>query len=182
MARVPAAHPDGEVAERIRQRRPGGTLRPIDEVLLHSPRVADGWNTLLGTLRGGTGLRADLRELVVLRIAVLNDAPYEWSSHEADAVRAGLTTSHLQALRDLPTGADPEAHPAAGPLDALQRQVLRLTDTMTREVAVPQALFDAIAGVLPTAELVELVVTVAAYNMVSRLVVTMQVEAPAVAR
>jgi 4-carboxymuconolactone decarboxylase len=182
VVRVPAAHGRGEVAERIRARRPGGVLRPIDEVLLHSPRLADGWNSLLGTIRTGTGLRADLRELVVLRIAVLNDAPYEWSSHERDAAEAGLTEAHLDALRGVPAGADPGTHPAGALLDDLQRQVLVLTDTMTRDVAVPDDLFAALDAVLPVESLVELVVTVAAYNMVSRLVVALAVEAPEAVR
>jgi 4-carboxymuconolactone decarboxylase len=175
VARVPETHGDGEVANRIRDRRPGGVLRPIDRVLLHSPRVADGWNSLLGTLRGGTELGADLREIVVLRIAVLNQAPYEWSSHEADAAAAGLTESQLDALR----GPDPASSTDLSPL---QQAVVLLTDTMTRDVAVPDELFNDLATRLGIQQMVELTVTVAAYNMVSRLVVALQVEAPAAAR
>lgn len=172
MARVPETLGDGDIAERIRARRPHGVLRPIDKVLLHSPRVADGWNSLLGAIRSGMSLRPDLRELVILRIAVLNHAPYEWASHEADALAAGLGESQLEALRR------PDAA-QAGELDTLQRAVVCFTDALTREVAAPDALFDEIAAQLGTEQMVELTLTVAAYNMVSRLVVALDVQLPA---
>jgi len=175
VARVPDTSGEGAVAERIRARRPGGVLRPVDKVLLHSPRVADGWNSLLGAIRGGMSLRADLREIVVLRIAVLNDATYEWASHEQDAAAAGLTTAHLAALRRPDAAEAPE-------LDDEQRLAVVLTDTMTREVAVPEALLEDVAARLGTEQLVELAVTVATYNMVSRLVVALGVEVTEVAR
>lgn len=171
MARVPDTSGAGEVAERIRARR-GGVLRPIDRVLLHSPRLADGWNGLLGTLRGGTTLPADLRELVVLRIAVLNDAAYEWASHEKDARAAGLTTDQLAVLRLETAATDPA-------LDADQQLVVALTDTMTREISVPDALFDRVFERFGSEQVVELITTVAAYNMVSRLVVALDVTVPA---
>ncbi len=134
MARVPATDGDGEVAARIRARRPGGVLRPIDAVLLHSPRVADGWNSLLGSVRSGLDLRDDLLEIVALRVAVLNDAPYEWSSHEAPASWAGLTPAQLAVLRR-PQAADlPD-------LDDHQRAVVRFTDALTRDLVVPDLLF-----------------------------------------
>jgi 4-carboxymuconolactone decarboxylase len=169
MARVPDAEGDDEVAARIRSRRPGGVLRPIDHVLLHCPPVADGWNDLLGAIRARMGLRADLRELVILRIAVLNDAPYEWDSHQADAVAAGLSDEQIAALR----GQD-AAQSAA--LDELQRQVVRYADRMTARVDVPAELFQEVATSLDQRSLVELTITIAAYNMVSRLVVALDVE------
>lgn len=171
MARVPDTSGAGEVAERIRARR-GGFLRPIDRVLLHSPRVADGWNGLLGTLRGGTTLPADLREIVVLRIAVLNEASYEWDSHEKDALAVGITPEQMAVLRLETAATDPA-------LDADQQLVVSLTDTMTQEIAVPDALFDRVSERFGSEQLVELVTTVAAYNMVSRLVVALDVKAPA---
>ncbi|MGH3246977.1 MAG: carboxymuconolactone decarboxylase family protein [Trebonia sp.] len=168
MARIPPASDTGEIAERIRQRRPGGVLRPIDEVLLHTPEIAGGWNSLLGSIRRGAGLPADLRELVILRIAVLNDAPYEWESHEAEARAAGLRPDQLAALRG--------SRPAdAAVFSTAQRSALRLADAMTREIGVPDELFGDLRALFGPPELVELVVVVAAYNMVSRLVVALGV-------
>ncbi|MHC3475189.1 carboxymuconolactone decarboxylase family protein [Streptomyces sp. 7R007] len=171
MARLPDTDGAGDIADRIRARR-GGTLRPLDRVLLHSPAVADGWNSLLGAVRRRMTLPADVRELVVLRIAVRNRAPYEWAAHEPEARAAGLTDRHLAALR----ADDVTDHPD---LDERQRRVLAYTDVMTRDVHVPAAVFDALRDHFTPAELVELTVTVAAYNMVSRFLVALDVEPPA---
>jgi len=54
--------PDGaaagppEVVEAIRARRPGGRLLRLDRMLLHSPALAQGWNDLLGAIRGKLSL------------------------------------------------------------------------------------------------------------------------------
>ncbi|MEV6160729.1 carboxymuconolactone decarboxylase family protein [Streptomyces sp. NPDC052052] len=170
MARLPGTDGTGDIADRIRDRR-GGVLRPLDRMLLHSPQLADGWNSLLGAIRQRVSLPADIRELVILRIAVLNRAPYEWTAHEPDARAAGLGEAQLDALR----AEDAGAHPA---LDERQCRVIAYTDAMTRDVHVPDALFDAVRGDFTPPELVELTATVAAYSMVSRFLVALDVELP----
>ena len=171
MARIAETSGEGAVADRIRDRRPAGQLRPLDRVLLHSPQVADGWNMLLGTLRSGTSVPPALRELIILRIAVLNEAPYEWASHEGDARAAGLGDAVLATLRhEVP---DPtvltQTHPLAG-------LVVEATDLMTRKLTVPDAVLDTLHHELGVVQTVEAIVTIAAYNMVSRLVVALGVE------
>jgi 4-carboxymuconolactone decarboxylase len=169
MARLPDMTADDDIAARIRARR-GGELRPLDAMLLHSPPVADGWNQLMGAIRGQTTVPADLRELVILRIAVLNDAPYEWDSHQQPARLAGLNDRHLAAIRAGEPGV---------PLSDLQQLVIEATDAMTRGVRLPKPLFERLRGHLPDRQLFELVATVAAYNMVSRLVVALDISSPA---
>ena len=163
MARLPDTDGTGEIAERIRARR-GGTLRPLDRMLLHSPQLADGWNGLLGAIRGRMELPADIRESVILRIAVLNRAPYEWTAHEPEARRAGLDDDVLAELRR----EKPDLGPRRG-------RVIAYTDAMTRDIHVPDELFDALRGDFTDTELVELTATVAAYNMVSRFLVALDV-------
>jgi 4-carboxymuconolactone decarboxylase len=169
VARLPEMTADDDVSARIRARR-GGALRPLDTMLLHSPPVADGWNEFLGAIRRDTTVPADLREIVVLRVAVLNDAPYEWDAHEQPARQAGLGDQHLAALRADEPGA---------PLSALQRLVVACTDAMTREIRLPRPLFEALREHLADRQLVELVTTVAAYNMVSRVIVALEISSPA---
>ncbi|MGW0947992.1 carboxymuconolactone decarboxylase family protein [Streptomyces sp. NPDC002623] len=163
MARLPETEGAGEIAHRVRERR-GGALRPLDRMLLHSPQLADGWNTLLGAIRARLELPADIRELVILRIAVLNRAPYEWTAHEPEARRAGLDDSDLAELRR----EKPE-------FDDRRQRVIAYTDAMTRDVHVPDEVFDALRAHFTDAELVELTATVAAYNMVSRFLVALDV-------
>ncbi|MET7575635.1 carboxymuconolactone decarboxylase family protein [Streptomyces sp. NPDC005492] len=174
MARIPGTDGTGDIAARVRERR-GGALRPVDRMLLHSPQLADGWNSLLGAIRQRMALPADIRELVILRIAVLNRADYEWAAHESDARAAGLDDRQLEAVR----AENAERHPA---LDGRQCRVIAYTDTMTRHVHVPDAVFDALRADFTEAELVELTATVAAYSMVSRFLVALDVELPAGSR
>ncbi len=81
MARLQESTNSSEVADHIRLRR-GGRLTPLDGILLHSPPVADGWNQLLSAVRTQTTLPALIRELVILRVAELNGAAYEWRAHD----------------------------------------------------------------------------------------------------
>ncbi|TQN38035.1 alkylhydroperoxidase family enzyme [Blastococcus colisei] len=164
MARLPDVDPAGEVAERVRARR-GGNLTPLDRMLLHSEPLADGWNTLLGAVRSRFELAADLRELAICRVAVLNDADYEWRAHAPLLVAAGFPEDRLESLR----GDDLDA------LDPAHRTVVAYTDAVTRDIRVPDALFAQARELLGERGTVELTATIAAYNMVSRFLVALEV-------
>jgi 4-carboxymuconolactone decarboxylase len=171
MARVQGAAGTGPVADLIRGRR-GGELRPLDELLLLSPPVAEGWNALLGAIRGELSLDSALRELVVLRIAVLNGADYEWRAHEPVARRHGVTDAKLDALRR-GIGQEPETYV----FSPAEQAVLAYTDAMTVDVDVAPQIFAAVAALLSPRELVELTAVAATYNMVSRFLVALEVGA-----
>ncbi len=156
---------DGEIVERIRARR-GGTLTPLDRMLLHSPPLADGWNGLLGAVRTASILPGDVRELAILRIAALNGADYEWRAHEPVGRAGGLTDADLAVLRD-------ERPPAA--LAPRLAAALAYTDAMTSHVTVPDEVFTRLREHFDDREIVELTVTVGAYNLVSRFLVALEV-------
>ena len=167
-ARVPEAPDEGPTAELLRARR-GGRLSALDRLLLHSPPVAEGWNAMLGALRTGTTLPGDVRELVILRVAVLNDAAFEWAAHEPIARREGLTDLHLRVLRAEVD--EPVWSPA-------QAAVLAFTDASTRAVDVPDEVFAAVREHLDQRQVVELCALVAGYAMVSRFLVALRVPPP----
>ncbi len=158
-----------ELVESIKSRRPGGKLLNLDRVLLHSPNFTKGWNTMFATIRSQLALPGKLRELPILAIAVLTKAEYEWLQHEPEFVKAGGTPAQLKALRKL----DPT------PFDKTERAALQLTIEMTRDVQPKQATVDAIRKLLPDDQVVELVGTIAGYNMVSRFLLATGVEAEA---
>ena len=172
MARLPSVAPDGDVTDRIRERR-GGKLAALDGVLLHSPRFADGWNTMLGVVRGASTLPADIRELTILRVASRNGAEYEWVVHEPLAREAGLGDEQIAAIR---VGGVSGAGGAAGDgLSPAQWAALAYADAMTVHVSVPDEVFDSVRAHFSEQEALELTVTVAAYNMVSRVLVALEV-------
>lgn len=144
-----------------------GRISPLYAVLLHSPPVVQGWEALLTAIRQQTLVPADVRELIILRIAVLNNAPYEFDAHVSHALQAGLSEDLIAALRSLDL-------PDELALSDTYRDVLAYTDSMTRDIVVPDAVYARIAARFDTRTTLELTATVAAYNMVSRLLVALQ--------
>ena len=136
-----------------------GSVLHLYQMLLHSPPLAEGWLTYLSAVRQRLTLPGALRELVIMRVAQLNGAPYEAEQHAPIALNEGVTAAQLKAL---------ECWPESTHFDPVQRAVLALCDTITQDVQVPRATLQAVQQHLGERQTVELVATVAAYNMVSR--------------
>src|SRR5690606_14299951 len=146
-----------ELVERIIKER--GSVLHLYQMLLHSGPVAEGWLNYLTAIRHKCSLNGAIRELVIVRVAQLNGAQYEADQHIPIALKEGVTQ---QQIDDLQNWRDSTSY------DATQRNVLELTDQMTTKVKVDKSVMEALATDFNHQELVELVATVAAYNMVSR--------------
>jgi len=160
-----------ELVSAIRTRRAGGKLLNLDRMLLHSPSFAKGWNGMFAAIRGQLALSPRLRELAIMAIGVLNRADYEWAQHEGEFLATGGTRAQLAALRDVAA-----AMKDAALFDEAERATLALTWEMTRDVAVAEATMKRIRALLPDQQVVELVGTIAGYNMVSRFLVATGIE------
>jgi AhpD family alkylhydroperoxidase len=136
-----------------------GSVLHLYQMLLHSAPLAEGWLGFMTAVRQKLALPGALRELVIMRVALLNGAPYEAEQHQPIALKEGVTPAQLQALADWR---------GSSAFDDLERAVLDLCDTMTRQVQVPQAVLLAVNQKLGERQTVELVATIASYNMVSR--------------
>jgi len=168
MARIPYAdltNPEAKpLVERIVAER-GGVLH-LYQMLLHSPPVASGWLNYLTAIRQQSTLPGGLRELVIMRIAVLNGAPYEAEQHAPIALREGVSQVQLDDLDNWQQSKN---------YDATQRAVLAYTDAMTKDIHVSPEVFAAVKAVMTDRLLVELTATVGAYNMVSRFLEALQI-------
>lgn len=168
MARIPYARLDDDavrpLAERITAER--GSVLHLYQMLLHSPPVAQGWLGYLTAIRQQSSLPGALRELVIMRVALVNGAPYEADQHAPIARQEGVSQAKLDAL---------ERWEASTLFDATERAVLAYTDAMTRNVHVDDAVFAAVAQCFTPPLLVELTATIAAYNMVSRFLEALQI-------
>ena len=120
---------------------------------------------MLTAIRLKTSLAPHLRELVILRIAVINRVDYEFVSHVPHARKAGVSDAKLAAVKSGDLAA----------FDDAERLVLEYAEVMTRDVHVPDALFARVAAVFDAKGRVELTATVAAYNMVSRFLAALNV-------
>jgi alkylhydroperoxidase family enzyme len=160
-----------EVLEKIRARRGAGGLLNLDRILLHSPPLAEGWNTLVGKMRRELLLPAKLRELAMCTVAILNGAEYEMHHHLPVWIESGASPQQVAALRRV------EQNHHLPEFDATEQAVIRLTIEMTRKVAVAEAtLSTARRAVGSDRALVELIGVIATYNMVSRFLVAAGVE------
>jgi len=156
----------------IKSRRSGGRLLNLDRMLLHSPNYAKGWNGMFAAIRNQLSLPGKLRELAIMQIGVLNKAEYEWIQHEGEFLKAGGTRQQLDALR---SGASTGGGDAKL-FDEAERATMALTQEMTQKIDVSPATMKRVRSLLPDAQVVELVGTIAGYNMVSRFVVATGVE------
>lgn len=168
--RVPLVEPGTrpelqEIEARIMGQR--GRISLLYQVLLNSAPIASGWERMLTAVRHETVVSDPLRELIILRVAVLNGASFEFEAHAPIAEKAGVPEAKIEAIREakLPEIFSPE--------EAL---VLELTDAMTRDVAVSDALMSRLQQRYDAQALVETVATVAAYNMVSRFLVALKIQ------
>jgi AhpD family alkylhydroperoxidase len=170
MARIPFADPDAadaaDLAQQITTER--GSLLDLYRMLLHSPPIAAGWLKLLTAVRQQSRLPGALRELIIMRVAALNGASYEAAVHAAIALREGLTKDQLDDVAEW--WKSPR-------FDRQQRAVLAYVDAMTRDIRVPDAVFAEVRRCFDDRAIVELTVTIAAYNMVSRFLEALEIHA-----
>jgi alkylhydroperoxidase family enzyme len=174
MPRIPYRNEEdpqiSDLVTAIRGRREGELLN-LDRMLLHSPPFAQGWNALLGSVRRSLELSPRIRELAICAVARLNKADYEWHQHAHEFLAAGGPQAQLDALSDV------DACTRNNKLfDEGERATLQLTVEMTRYVEVGNATLERVRKIFGERQLVEMVGTIATYNMVSRFLVALGVD------
>jgi len=166
MARIPYADPqtlDGETRRLLERLPPLNLFRMLAHAESAFPRYVRMGNALLS--KGS--LDPVLREMVILRVGHLCGAAYEICQHERIGRDLDMPEDKLRALAK---------GPEAAVFTELERDALRFTDEMVREVRPAQATFDRLAGRLSHGELVELVLVAGYYLMTCRVLETFRVE------
>jgi len=95
---------------------------------------------------------------VILRIGWLCRAEYEFGWHRLAGLRAGLTEDEVRRITEGPD--------AAG-WDAFDATLLRATDELHRDAFITDGTWAALSKRYDTQQLMDLVVTVGQYNLVS---------------
>lgn len=108
-----------------------------------------------------------LREMAIVRVGILSKAGYEVYQHERISRQVGMPDDKIAALR---VGGDAEV------FNEIERAVLRFTDDVVMNVHASSETYDAAARHLNPNQMIELVVTIGYYMMVSRFLETMEVE------
>ncbi|MFZ0248381.1 MAG: carboxymuconolactone decarboxylase family protein [Acidimicrobiales bacterium] len=139
--------------------RPKGENRPKGlnalGVLARYPELALAYNTFSGQIMYGSRLTARHRELLVLRVATVRDAEYEWRQHVASAGDNGVDPEEVARVVSGPE--------APGWTD-LERALLRAADELLGDALIGEETWATLEGALDEHELMEVVFTVGAYD------------------
>jgi alkylhydroperoxidase family enzyme len=92
---------------------------------------------------------------VVLRVAALRDASYEWAQHVVQGIDAGVTPEEIDRIR---TG--PDASEWSPP----DRALLQATDELVRHAVITDATWKELFSQLDEHQLMDLIFTVGAYD------------------
>jgi alkylhydroperoxidase family enzyme len=153
------------VTARIRQER--GSILHLYAMLLHSPPITEGWLHFLTAIRQECTLEGTIRELIIIQIAILNGARYEADQHIPIALREGISQAQIDALLNWRNSTL---------FDERTRAVLAYCEAITVTIVVDQEIFSAVRSHFDDLRLVELTATIAAYNMVSRFVLALDIK------
>jgi 4-carboxymuconolactone decarboxylase len=164
-----STHPElAPAIARIRAER-RGKLIPVYGLLLHSPDVAEAWMAFINTVRWKIELSARLREIVILRVAVMNHATYVIDVHRKHfAASDGLDAVACDAL--LQDTVDP------APFTPTELAVIAFVNALSRNAQVSDVLFDRLRPDFTERQLVELSVLIGAYNMHTRVINALQID------
>ncbi|MNJ96751.1 Carboxymuconolactone decarboxylase family protein [compost metagenome] len=156
-----------ELIQKIKGRRKDGKLIALDRLLLNSFPLAEGWNEYLKRIRSELSLNGELRELLICRIAQLNKAPYEWEQHVGVYLAEGGTEEKASEIM---------TWQKSRLFNEKEKALLALTDESTRNIEVPDAVFQDLKKHFSDQHIVEAVGVIACYNMVSRFLVALHLE------
>lgn len=151
------------IFERIERR---GDVLNIFRALSHSPEAMRRFMKFGSYFLEEGTLEPKLRELAIMRAGWLCHAPYEFSQHVAFARAAGLSDDQIRAI--------PEPHARA--FSPKELTVLAFATEMTSDATVSDATFEAAREYFSEEELVELALVTGYYNLVSRVLNTLQVD------
>jgi 4-carboxymuconolactone decarboxylase len=165
---APETPDDSDLAEmfqRIRASR--GHVLNIHRVVGHAPKMLRAQAAYARALREESSLPRDLQELLILRIAQMNDSAYEQSVHRSIAIRCGVAPAKIESLAGWRTSAL---------FDEKERAALALVDQAGRSGEVDDSVFEGARKEFSPREIVELTALVAWYVGNSRFVRALRIE------
>ncbi len=160
-----------DVLTRVLQNSPGGTDEPMHIFTTlgrADPELFRRWLAFGGALLAGS-LPGRLRELVILRTADRFGGRYEWAPHIELAAVAGVTPAEEAAVSEGGAGID------AVEWSPLERAALRAVDETADEGAVTDATWAMLADLLPESALIELLMLIGHYLMLTTVLRSLQI-------
>jgi uncharacterized peroxidase-related enzyme len=162
-----------QAAEKIRPifegiEKKGNSVPSVLRVMAHSPALLEGFLALNSALPK-TELDGKLRELAYIKTSELNGCAYCRHHHVTTGKKVGLTERQI---------AETASCESSDAYDALQRDVLRYAEQVTRHINADPALIERLRAALSDRQIVELAMTVGIANFTNRVTETLKMELP----
>ena len=137
-------------------------------MLGNAPAMLDAWIGMAWPLRSEPDADRGLRELLIMRTALLTRSSFEWQAHWHAARRAGVTEAQLEALGEWE---------ASSEFSAAERAALSCTDEIVLDGGAPSGAVAELREHFSAGECVELILTASFYVCVSRTLHSLGIEA-----
>ena len=131
------------------------------------PEVTAAYNHLIRHALYFTTITPRQRELLVLRVAHLRDAPYEWAQHVYQAGVVGLTPEEVARIR---AGADADGWVP------VEKALLAAADELVAGAGIGEATYTELSEELDTQQVMDVVFTVGVYDMLAMVLRTFEVD------
>jgi uncharacterized peroxidase-related enzyme len=145
-----------------------GVMLNFFKVMAHNPAILQGFLGLNAAM-GRTKLAGKLRELAYLKASQLNACPYCQHYHDGLGRKAGLSERQVKEV---------DKFEASDAYDALEKDVLRYSEGVTKNVRADAAVMGRLKEKLSDQELMELAMTVALANLTNRMNESLKIELP----
>ena len=155
-----------KIVKKISSQR-DGNLPNLFKMLLQSPKVAEGWFEFLSSIRNETILNSRTRELVILYVALLLNAPYPQNDHVPIALKEGITKDEIDQLKNWHTSTL---------YNNRDKALLAYVEESSKNIKVPDNIFMSLRKEYNNREIIEITVLIGAYHMVSRFLEALQID------
>jgi 4-carboxymuconolactone decarboxylase len=146
-----------EEREMAEKNRVQDQIPNIFRTLVNHPKLARAWLRFAGYILGKQTLPERDRELAILRIGWLNQAPYEWEQHVLVGRRSGISAEEIERIKQGPaTGWNPH-----------DQAILQACDDLYENSVISDQTWERLAGRYNTQQMMDLVFTIGQYNLVS---------------
>ena len=135
--------------------------------LANIPNLVDPLLTFTREMREGAVIAAPLRELAIMTVALATGASYEFNHHWNSALEAGVRREQLEQLADSET---------SDAFDDRERAVVRYAREASLSLEVSDETWGAVRSHFSVREAMDVVMAVAWYNAVARVLLPMQIE------
>lgn len=165
---LPESQANAEAMKLINSRRkPDGTVMNLYTTLANHPKMGERWLTFASYILRESTLPARDREILILRIGWLCRSEYEFAQHTRVGKSAGLKDEEIKRIT---LGAN-----AAG-WDPFDATLIRAADELHADAFITDATWNALAKRYNQQQLMDVVMTVGNYNLVSMLLNTFGVQ------